>query len=207
MSAVDERTGFKTALAGAGSSGDDGAVETVDYRHLDEPERHLLPDFLYLAVHVPDGASPPPPEIVRTDPALRCYVDSFGTRRGDLAVCAVVAGRPVAVAWCRILGGDSPGYGHVDDDTPEIAVAVLPEHRGAGIGTTVLTYLFDELSHLGWTQVSLSVDKDNRARHLYERLGFRTVKDNPTDLVMLRPLGGPDEVSTSAPPGSAKDQT
>jgi GNAT superfamily N-acetyltransferase len=165
-----------------------GSMETTSIRHITEAERRWLPDFLYLAIHVPDGAAPPAPEVVHTDPTMRCYVEGFGTGRGDVAMCADVDGRVVAMAWSRLLGGDSPGYGYVDDNTPEIAVAVVPEHRGCGLGTTLLNRLFDELAHLGWARVCLSVEKTNPAHHLYERLGFVTVRQDETDLVMVRPL-------------------
>lgn len=53
-------------------------------------------------------------------------------------------------------------------------IALLPEHRGSGIGTR----LFREVMHeaaLSGKRVSIHVEIFNRARRLYERLGFRQV--------------------------------
>ena len=41
------------------------------------------------------------------------------------------AGHP---AGCRLMAADDPGYGFVDASTPEIALAVVSERRGVGIG-------------------------------------------------------------------------
>lgn len=48
---------------------------------------------------------------------------------------------------------------------------VAPEVQGKGIGSALLRAVLDEARHAG-VAVTLSVLKVNRARHLYERLGF-----------------------------------
>jgi GNAT superfamily N-acetyltransferase len=57
-----------------------------------------------------------------------------------------------------------------------IDIALLPEHRGAGIGSRLLKALFDEAEQAG-KPVRMHVEKLNRARRLYERLGFSIVGD------------------------------
>ena len=42
-------------------------------------------------------------------------------------------GGPIGAAWLRLLKGDERGYGHVDDETPELGMAVLPAYRGRGV--------------------------------------------------------------------------
>jgi ribosomal protein S18 acetylase RimI-like enzyme len=177
----------------------DEAEETpVRYRELEVPEYGLLAHFTYLAIHVPEGVEAPPPGIVFDDPHLSCYFDDFGDRAGDIAMCAEAtpgegtdagtAGEVVGIAWCRVLGGDAPGYGHWDEATPEVALAVAPEWRGHGIGTRLLDGLCAHAARAGWRHLSLSVQRDNRARHLYARAGFRPVQVNEEDLVLLRDL-------------------
>ncbi|MCL2422867.1 MAG: GNAT family N-acetyltransferase [Micrococcales bacterium] len=160
----------------------------VTVRELREDERGLLREFLYLAIHVPPGADRPPVEIL-DEPMLQRYLEGFGHEAGDLAVAADQDGTVVGVAWSRMLGGDLPGYGYVDDDTPELAVAVLPDQRGKGLGGRLVGALMVELAKAGFAQVSLSVDKTNPAQRLYQRLGFVTVRhDEDDDLVMVRTL-------------------
>jgi ribosomal protein S18 acetylase RimI-like enzyme len=124
---------------------------------------------------------------VRTDPGLRNYWDDFG-RKDDYAYIALVGGQVVGIAWARILGGDTPGYGHVDDQTPELAIAVVPGLRGQGIGTKLMEELLAFLAEAGYAQASLSVQKDNPAARLYRRLGFETVAENQTDYIMVKLL-------------------
>ena len=77
----------------------------------------------------------------------------------------------------------------VDDDTPEVTVAVGPAWRGRGLGTALLVRLLDEAPG-GPGRASLSVDPENPAIHLYERLGFREVGREGTSVTMLRTRGG-----------------
>jgi ribosomal protein S18 acetylase RimI-like enzyme len=57
-----------------------------------------------------------------------------------------------------------------------IDIAFLPEHRGAGFGTALLTDLMDEAAAAG-KAVSIHVEKFNPAMRLYRRLGFEQVED------------------------------
>ena len=85
-------------------------------------------------------------------------------------------------------------YGHIDDHTPSLAISVLPEHRGQGIGTCLLETLLACLQESGYSQVSLSVQKDNPALHLYLREGFALLDEHGTEFLMLRSLKkGADE--------------
>ena len=52
-----------------------------------------------------------------------------------------------------------------------IDIALLPEHRGCGIGTALVGELIAE-SRRAAVPLALQVLKTNRAVHLYQRLGF-----------------------------------
>lgn len=59
-----------------------------------------------------------------------------------------------------------------------LAITLLPEHRGEGIGSGLLADVLQEASELG-RPVQISVAwYDNPTRSLYERLGFRILADN-----------------------------
>ncbi len=102
------------------------------------------------------------------------YVDGWG-RPGDVGVIAELDGQPVGAAWLRLLGRNCPGYGFIDERTPELSVAVAASRRGAGVGSRLLGGLLEAAAAVGYEAVSLSVEADNPALQLYERLGFRKV--------------------------------
>jgi GNAT superfamily N-acetyltransferase len=54
-----------------------------------------------------------------------------------------------------------PDYGFVDDQTPEVALAVVPDHRGYGMGGALLRELQDAARAQGYS--ALSVEKGNLA--------------------------------------------
>lgn len=57
-----------------------------------------------------------------------------------------------------------------------IDIALLPLHRGQGLGTAILCDLMDEAALAG-KPLSIYVEKFNPALRLYRRLGFRMVED------------------------------
>ena len=71
-------------------------------------------------------------------------------------------------------------------------VAILPEFRGMGIGTTLLHHVLAEATRLGAKRATLEVRASNSAaRRLYERLGFyvaatrRNYYTNPVEDAMI----------------------
>src|SRR5215469_17458890 len=96
--------------------------------------------MLYLALFVPPG-QPPPPQSVLGDPAIARYVEGWGTRSGDSGLIALVQRVPVGAAWLRLFPASDPGYGFVDERTPELSIAVLATHRGKGIGSLLMDRL------------------------------------------------------------------
>jgi ribosomal protein S18 acetylase RimI-like enzyme len=84
------------------------------------------------------------------------------------------------------VGGRPAGRLYVDRWDEEIRImdiALLPEHRGAGIGTTLLSALLEEGAKDG-KRVSIHVEKHNPARRLYERLGFAETADRGVYVLM-----------------------
>jgi ribosomal protein S18 acetylase RimI-like enzyme len=64
-----------------------------------------------------------------------------------------------------------------------VDVALLPEHRGAGIGTKLLEELQEEARSAG-KPLTIHVERFNAALRLYERLGFKTVEEQEVYLLM-----------------------
>lgn len=152
-------------------------------REMKKEEYVLLSDFLYEAIFVPEGTEPPPKTII-AHPELQEYIAGFGTRRYDRAFIAEVNGNVVGAIWARIMND----YGHIDENTPSLALAVYKEYRGAGIGTALLKRLLCALKTDGHVRVSLSVQKENYAQNLYKNAGFYIVDESDEEYIMVLDL-------------------
>lgn len=114
-----------------------------------------------------------------SDPTIALYLEGWG-RPGDDAVVALDPddGHRVGAAWFRLMSLEKPGYGFVDPSTPEVAIGVVPEVRGRGVGGALLPALMDVAHSRGFGGLSLSVRRENTAAvRLYERNGFVKVSE------------------------------
>jgi len=126
------------------------------------------------------------------DPALEDlplarYVEGWG-RPGDRALIAIEGFQPVGAAWYRLFTADEPGFGFVDERTPELTIAVVPSARGRGHGSELLGALLDQARADGFQAISLSVEPDNPALGLYRRYGFAKVGERGGAWVMVARL-------------------
>lgn len=153
----------------------------MDYiiRELKQSEVKMLDTFLYEAIFVPEGAEAPPKEVIQ-HPDLQIYVSDFG-RQSDVCYVAEVAGDIIGAVWTRIIHD----YGHVDDETPSLAISILKEYRNLGIGTQLMKQILTALKAQGYRQVSLLVQKENDAVRLYEKVGFEVARENEKDDMMI----------------------
>ena len=105
-------------------------------REMKSQEYRLLSDFLYEAIYIPEGVEAPPRSVIDF-PELQEYIIEFGNRKHDKALVAEIQGDIVGAIWVRIMND----YGHIDNDTPSLAMSVCPRYRGLGIGTSLLKQL------------------------------------------------------------------
>ena len=153
---------------------------TQDVRFL----RDMLHHAYYWKERAPEDAGPGP---------VALYVKAWG-RPGDTAVIAIDGGFPAGAAWYRLFPRDRPGYGFVDERTPELAIAVVPNARGKGVGSALLGALLDRARAEGYGAISLSVDRNNAgAIELYERHGFERVGEDDDSVTMLAHLQSTEE--------------
>lgn len=151
-------------------------------------------DESFLWEMLAEAAQEPTVRTVAENPGTARYVEGW-RREGDLGFIAVSKdGRPVGAAWLRLLTNENRGYGYLDDETPELAIAVRPDFRGIGVGAQLLAQLFEAARDL-YSAVCLSVRPDNPARHLYEKMNFEIVQNsektnraNGSSLTMRRNL-------------------
>ena len=113
------------------------------------------------------------------------YVANWG-RRGDVGVLALDGPHTYGVAWFRLFTADEPGFGFVDEATPELTIAVVPSRRGKGAGAELLQALLARARELGYPAVSLSAAKGQT--EFYERYGFEVVRETPQAVTMLARL-------------------
>jgi ribosomal protein S18 acetylase RimI-like enzyme len=141
----------------------------------------FLWDMLYEALFVPPGFPQFPESILKT-PGLAKYVEGFGTTDGDVGLVAVEdSGISIGAAWVRQMTADNPGWGFIDEQTPELSIALVAEQRGNGVGSALLGELLDQVP-----RCSLSVDDRNPAVSLYQRFGFEEVAHDEHSVTMLR---------------------
>ena len=124
---------------------------------------------------------------LETDIPLARYADNWG-RAGDVAVIAADGPNRVGAAWFRRFPAAAPGYGFVDDSTPELTIAVVPSRRRHGVGQELLDALLERARREGVSQISLSVQQGSPAVGFYERNGFARVGESHGAVTMLRRL-------------------
>jgi GNAT superfamily N-acetyltransferase len=112
------------------------------------------------------------------------YVNNWG-RPGDNGLVAWDNG-PVGAAWYRLFKRDAPGFGFVDEQTPELTIAVVPGRRGTGLGAELMQALLERARADGHGAISLSAEKG--MTKLYDRYGFRPVEEKDGTVTMKASL-------------------
>ena len=148
-------------------------------REMTAQEYPLLDDFLYEAIFIPDGVAPPSKSII-TSPELQVYVKSFGISKDDFTLVAEVENKIIGAVWVRIMND----YGHIDDRTPSLAISLCKKYRGQGIGSNLIKEMLFLLQTHGYKCVSLSVQKANYAAKLYQKIGFKIIKEIGDEWIM-----------------------
>ena len=86
--------------------------------------------------------------------------------------------------WTRIMND----YGHIDDETPSLAISVTKKYQNKGIGMALLKEMIKNLRKKNYKKVSLSVQKENYAVKLYQKVGFKIYKESEEEFIMLLEL-------------------
>lgn len=154
----------------------------MDYtvRKIKKEEYPLLDNFLYEAIFIPEGTDLPLRAIINS-PELQVYVKRFGELKDDWGLIAEINNKIVGAVWVRIMDD----YGHVDNETPSLAISLYKEYRGLGIGTAMMKEMLALLKANGYKQVSLSVQKANYAAKMYRKLGFEIARENEDEYIMI----------------------
>ena len=114
------------------------------------------------------------------------YVNNWG-RPGDAGLVAWEAG-PIGAAWYRLFPSSAPGFGFVDEETPELTIVVVPSRQGEGIGKELLAALVARAKADGYTSLSASAEKDNPETQSFLGEGFEKVAEHGSTLTLRRTL-------------------
>ncbi len=152
----------------------------IIFREIQKGEIPLLDDFLYEAIFIPEGVAAPPRDIIGLED-LQVYVRDFGQRPDDHGLVAEVDGKVVGAVWVRVMDD----YGHIDDQTPSLAISLYKDYRNRGIGSQLLQRMLELLREKGYRQVSLSVQKANYALRMYQKAGFEVIADRGEEVLMV----------------------
>jgi ribosomal protein S18 acetylase RimI-like enzyme len=138
-------------------------------RALVSADQSRLWEWLHLALWDPPPAPLRPREVLR-NPGVSIYAEGWGLE-SDVGVVGEVDGKPIGACWMRLIEG-GVGMGYVDDQTPQLGIALEPEYRGRGFGRRLMLAALEAARAHGYAQVSLTVHPRNPAIALYESCGF-----------------------------------
>lgn len=153
-------------------------------RKLDELEHEFLLDMLYESIHILDNKLPKQ-ELLNSS-HIKKYHENWG-RRGDKVLVALDKdNQKVGAVWFRMFEENNKGYGYVDNETPELGIAVSKESRGKGVGTLLMNEILRNAAEEGYKSISLSVDPtNNEAVHIYNKIGFKEFGMSGTSITMV----------------------
>jgi ribosomal protein S18 acetylase RimI-like enzyme len=142
------------------------------FRRLLADDQDKLWHWLHVALWDPPPAGLRPIEVLQL-PGVRIYAEDWG-RPADVGVVAQVDGVDAGACWVRLLPL-GVGLASIDDETPQLGVALEPEFQHRGYGGRMMIECLDAARLAGYRNISLTVHPENPAQRLYERCGFRKV--------------------------------
>lgn len=164
------------------------------YKNITTEDIDFVKKMLHVALYVRKGEVPFPRSIIE-ETHLKKYYDNWG-RTGDIGIIAMEFGGPyqsyippdipVGAAWSRLFAKENPSYGFVDEQTPELSIAVTVQKQG--IGKELMKHLIEANQEAGFQQLSLSVDTESSVKDWYLKLGFEIIKTQGTAHTMLLKL-------------------
>jgi len=142
-------------------------------RPLRSDDQSLLWDLIHIALWDPPPA-PLRPRSVLDEPYVRIYAEDWG-RSHDVGVVGeyVPDGRVAGACWMRLL--HRQGLAFVDDETPQLGIALFPPFQRRGYGAVLMHAALEAAWGAGYRQIALTVHPQNPAVALYERCGFETI--------------------------------
>ena len=155
----------------------------IAFSEIKESDYKFLREILYEALFIPEGEKPYDKSVIDL-PEISKYIDNWGIK-GDFGIIVRDNEALVGAIWGRLFKKTNQGYGFVDENTPELSMAIRSEYRNQGLGKSLITRFFQLAKNKGYKNLSLSVDKRNRASDFYIRLGFKIVDELDSAYTMI----------------------
>ncbi|MEP6809467.1 MAG: GNAT family N-acetyltransferase [Chthoniobacterales bacterium] len=149
----------------------------MDYkiRPLTAEDESVIWEMLQVALQGPESNTPAPSEMAHA-PEYARYAENWG-REGDRGFVALDE-RDHGVLGAVWFRPPAPGA------TPELAFSVRPGYRKHGLGAALLTQWVR--ANPEQDEISLRVAPSNPAVRLYERFGFKIVRQSDDSVTMRR---------------------
>ncbi len=170
----------------------------VNFRPLVAADQALLWDLLHIALWDPPPAGLRPREVL-DDRRVRIHSEQWGAPTDVGAVAEDAHARtPLGACWMRLVA-DGQGLGYVDEQTPQLGIALFPDYQHPGHGEPLMRAALDAGRSAGYRQVSLTVHPRNPATALCEPCGFRkTAMRNGYHLMVVALAVPPEQTGGKA---------
>lgn len=129
-------------------------------------EQKIVTDMLHYALRLDEVN-----KTLADIPKLAIYEEFYGFTSKDLGLYALVDNKLAGAVWIRRLNADHGSNGYIDDNTPILNIAVLPEFRGQGLGSQMIEQLFIEAGAI-YSQICVALISNSPAISFYKRHGF-----------------------------------
>ena len=121
------------------------------------------------------------PDEIMSKPEISVILEDWGNTGDTAFIAETKEGEPIGAAWYRFYSKEKHSYGFVDEETPEIAIAVKRAYRRKGVGSVLLKSLIAEAIRQKIKKLCLSVDRSNYAVKIYKTAGFVNIVDERED--------------------------
>ncbi len=156
--------------------------EDFSTRPLLQSDQQQIWNWLHIALWDPPPAGLRPREILE-NPHVRIYAENWG-KASDVGVVGQVAGADVGACWMRLLPA-GVGLAYVDESTPQLGIALIPEYQNRRLGQPLMLAALQAAREHGYRQISLTVHPQNPAIKLSERCSFEHRGDRNTYRLMV----------------------
>jgi GNAT superfamily N-acetyltransferase len=115
------------------------------------------------------------PYALSNDSNTDIYTMAYGLKNTDLGIYSLTNNVVSGAAWIRLFNELHGAAAYVDNVTPVLTLAILPDMRGNGIGTLIMNQLLQEAAVV-YEKISVLSNKDSEG--FYQKLGFFSLDDS-----------------------------
>ncbi len=161
-------------------------MSEIQYRFGDSKDVPFLKEMLYEAVFWNPPKIRPSLDELFLNPDISKIFKEWDNQNGDFSLMAINEhNQLIGAIWYRFWTNENHSYGFVNEKTPELGIALIPEMRGQGIGTELIKKTMMHAKKLAIQKISLSVEPENPSRKLYEKLSFEKIGISGTSWTMV----------------------